>query len=123
MLLPENSRRTRNIPESPPDKKSETNPSANNIAVVKRVFAFHNVPNQQITSSNAGAPSEDASMENTSGVYGFNPLANMCSPQMQNPTSPTAHKASTAIRSLHSGTREYVARRCVTIPKHGNIAT
>jgi hypothetical protein len=42
---------------------------------------------------------------------------------MQNPKTPTAHSASTAARSAHTGLREKVATRCDTMPKHGNIAT
>ena len=42
---------------------------------------------------------------------------------MQNPNTPTAHRANTAARSAHTGHRENVETKCETIPKHGSIAT
>src|SRR5215472_6427975 len=85
----------RKTPEIPPDKKSETNPSANSNEVLSWIRAFQSVANQLTTRIAAGTPSDAARTENTSGENGFKPLENMCWPQTQNPTRPTAQRART----------------------------
>src|SRR5215467_13344207 len=85
--------------------------------------AFQSVANQLSRRIVAGKPMEAARTENTSGENGFKPLENMCWPHTQNPTSPTPQSARTTRRSFQTGLRENVATRCVTMPKHGSIAT
>src|SRR4051812_43879857 len=46
----------RNIPLSPPVTKMETNPSANNIAVVNSMWPPHNVPSQLNVLTADGTP-------------------------------------------------------------------
>src|SRR5579859_5379285 len=115
--------RARNNSDNPPERKSEINPTAKSIAVVRRSSPAHIVPNQLASSTEAGIPSDEASSANTSGEYGFSALENMWNPQMQNPKTPTAQSAKTTARSAHTGRRENVATRCETMPKHGSIAT
>src|SRR5579871_150121 len=95
-----------NTPDRPPLKNNATNPSAKSMAVSSLSFPPHNMRNQQTISRTEGTPSEEASIEKTRGVYGFSPLANICSPQMQNPQSPMAQRLKTAARSLQNFLRE-----------------
>src|SRR5580700_3045993 len=95
----------------------------NSMAVDKRGFAFQSVPNQLISKIEAGMPSDRASIEKTRGEYGFRPTEKACSPQIQKPQRPTAHSASTTPRWAKTRLRANVATRCVTMPKHGTIAT
>src|SRR5215831_15902679 len=116
-------RPARKIPESPPARNSEMKPRANSVDVFRRRREFQSVANQLSTRIVAGKPREDARTEKTNGENGFMPLENMCWPQTQNPTKPTPQSARTTSRSFHTVLRENVASTCVTMPKHGSIAT
>src|SRR5215471_1501399 len=116
-------RPARKIPDSPPARNSAMKPSANSIEVLSRKRALQSVPSQLRRRIVAGKPSDEARTEKTSGEKGFNPLENMCWPHTQKPTRPTPQSAKTTRRSFQAGFRENVAMRCVTMPKHGSIAT
>src|SRR5271165_649500 len=115
--------RAKNSPEKQPDKNSEINPSTKSAEVFQTTRPFHSVPNQLSSRMLAGIPSDEASTPNINCEPGFIPVTNICSPQMQNPKMPTPHSASTTARSFHTGRRANMASRCVTIPKHGSMAT
>src|ERR1700689_2429801 len=115
--------RDRKSPEKHPDKNNEMNPIKKSGEVFHTVRAFQSVPSQLSSKMLDGNPSDAASTPNRIGDAGFIPVANMCSPQIQNPKTPTAHSASTTARSLHTGRRANVASKCVTMPKHGSMAT
>src|SRR5580692_11816052 len=115
--------RARKSPETPPARKSETNPRTKSIAVLSWILAFQRVPNQLSTRTQAGKPREDANSEKTNGDHGFRPLENMCWPQTKKPQRPTPQRARTAARSAQTGFCENVESRCETIPKHGSMAT
>src|SRR5215472_6002607 len=116
-------RPARKIPDNPPARNSAMKPSANSIEVLSRKRALQSVPNQLSKRIVAGKPRDEARTEKTSGEKGFNPLENMCWPHTQKPTRPTPQSARTTRRSFQTGFRENVATRCVTMPKHGSIAT
>src|SRR5581483_11338202 len=105
------SARERKIPVIPPERNSETKPSANSMDVVSCGLAFQRVPSQLAIRNAAGIPSEDASKEKTSGELGFSPRENMWKPQTQKPKRPTPQNARTAMRSFHTGLREKTESR------------
>src|SRR5467141_1752467 len=109
--------RARKIPESPPERNSEMNPSAKSMAVLSWTRAFQSVPNQLIRRIVAGSPSEEANSEKTSGEKGFMPLENMCCPQTQKPKRPTPQSAGTTRRSFQTGLREKPEE---TLPDNGD---
>src|ERR1043166_10150451 len=76
------------MPLSPPVTNSETNPSANIIAVVKRILPPHNVPIQLNVLIALGTPMHMVSTENAIAEYGFIPLMNMWCPHTRNPRNP-----------------------------------
>src|SRR6185503_5263848 len=97
-------------PVIPPATKSETNPIANNIAVVKRMRAPHNVPSQLKVLTADGTPIESVNTENAIAEYGLMPLMNMWWPQTKKPSSPIAKIANTIARYPKTGLRANVAR-------------
>jgi len=67
----------RNGPLIPPETNNETNPMANNIGGVKRIFPPHNVPSQLNVLIADGTPIAMVITENANAVYGLIPLMNM----------------------------------------------
>ena len=60
----------RNRPESPPETKSETKPSAKSIEVVKRIWPPHSVPSQLKVLMAEGTPMLMVSIEKREGRVG-----------------------------------------------------
>src|SRR5437868_3166614 len=67
----------RNGPLSPPETNRETNPMANSMGTVKRIFAFHIVPSQLKVLMAEGTPMAMVITENANAEYGLIPLMNM----------------------------------------------
>ena len=75
--------------------KSDTNPSANSMAVVKRILPPQSVPSQLNVLMAEGTPIVMVMSEKAKAEYGLMPLMNMWWPQTQKPRNPMAHIAPT----------------------------
>src|SRR5690348_9327645 len=110
------------MPLIPPVTNSDTNPSANSMAVVKRILPPHSVPIQLNVLMADGTPIDIVSTENAKAEYGFMPLMNMWWPHTKKPRNPMPRMAYTMALYPKIGLRENVESSCDATPMPGRMA-
>ncbi len=82
-----------NSPLSPPVTNNDTNPSANSIAVVKRIRPPQSVPSQLNVLMAEGTPIDIVNSEKANALYGLMPLTNIWWPHTERPSRAMAQIA------------------------------